>query len=71
MRIAPAAVFLALAGATPSPRPTSRPCRAEPPPPVVLGNDWRFQATIYGWATALNGDVGIRNLPAADVDLSF
>ena len=32
---------------------------------------WEFQATLYLWATALNGSVGIRNLPTAKVDASF
>jgi hypothetical protein len=32
---------------------------------------WRFQATGYGWATALNGETGVRNLPPVSVDLTF
>ncbi|CAH1668973.1 MULTISPECIES: hypothetical protein [unclassified Chelatococcus] len=40
-----------------------------PPPSIPAG--WTFQATLYGWATALNGTVGIRNLPPAKVDASF
>lgn len=40
-----------------------------PLPPVPAG--WAFQATFYGWATALNGRVGVRNLPSAKVDASF
>jgi hypothetical protein len=32
---------------------------------------WRFQATGYGWATALNGEAGVRNLPPVSVDLTF
>jgi hypothetical protein len=36
--------------------------------PLVDG--WKYQASIYGWATALNGDVGIRGLPPAHVNLS-
>ena len=43
----------------------------EPPAPLPYVNDWKFQLTLYGWATALNGDVGIRNLPPVDVDVSF
>jgi len=38
-----------------------------PQPPSV----WQFQATGYGWATALNGRVGVRNLPPVKVDMSF
>lgn len=37
------------------------------PPPSV----WQFQVTGYGWATALNGRVGVRNLPPVKVDMSF
>ncbi|CAH1656244.1 conserved exported hypothetical protein [Hyphomicrobiales bacterium] len=40
-----------------------------PPPSIPAG--WAFQATLYGWATALDGTVGIRNLPPAKVDASF
>ncbi|MBS7698389.1 MULTISPECIES: hypothetical protein [unclassified Chelatococcus] len=40
-----------------------------PPPAVPAG--WTFQATLYGWATALNGTIGVRNLPPAKVDASF
>ncbi len=32
---------------------------------------WQFQATAYGWATALNGETGVRNLPPVSVDLTF
>ena len=38
--------------------------------PVPPADDWRFQATIYGWATGLNGNVGVRGLPPASVDVS-
>ncbi|MCX5494539.1 hypothetical protein OSH11_07490 [Kaistia dalseonensis] len=38
------------------------------PTPVV--NDWRFQATLYGWATGINGDVGVRGLGPVDVNVS-
>ncbi len=36
--------------------------------PVAPG--WKFQATLYGWATALNGRVGVRGLPPQDLDVS-
>lgn len=36
--------------------------------PVAPG--WTFQATLYGWATALNGRVGVRGLPPQDIDAS-
>lgn len=45
-----------------------------PPAPVALPQPpsvWQFQATGYGWATALNGRVGVRNLPPVKVDMSF
>jgi hypothetical protein len=32
---------------------------------------WQFQATGYGWATALNGETGVRNLPPVSVDLTY
>ena len=48
---------------------------ADPSPvPVVLPQPpsvWQFQATGYGWATALNGRVGVRDLPPVKVDMSF
>ena len=37
-------------------------------PDMVPG--WKFQATAYGWLTAINGDIGIRDLPPASVDIS-
>lgn len=45
--------------------------KAPPPLPVVqTAPVWEFQATLYGWATGMNGDVGVRGLPPASVDLS-
>lgn len=38
------------------------------PEPVPSG--WTFQATAYGWATALNGSVGVRGLDPVDVNVS-
>ncbi len=35
------------------------------------GSDWKFQTTLYVWATSLTGDVGVRNLPTASVDVPF
>jgi hypothetical protein len=43
----------------------------EPAAPAMVVNDWKVQLTLYGWATALNGDVGLRGLPPVDVDESF
>jgi hypothetical protein len=44
--------------------PVAAPLMAAPAP-------WQFQATIYGWATGLSGDVGVGKLPSASVDASF
>lgn len=48
---------------------------AEPPAepaaaPVKPASEWTTQITLYGWATALNGTVGVRGLKPANVDLS-
>lgn len=37
----------------------------------LIESGWEFQATLYLWATALNGTIGVGNLPDADVNLSF
>ena len=44
-----------------------------PPEPAapIIANDWKFQATFYGWATAIDGKVGVRGLPPASVDVKF
>jgi hypothetical protein len=42
-----------------------------PPPPPPPISEWKFQATVYGWATALDGDIGIRNLPTVKVNETF
>jgi hypothetical protein len=44
---------------------------AEPAPPLEIANDWKFQLTLYGWATSLDGEVGVRGLEPVDVDISF
>lgn len=44
------------------------PAAASPLQPPSI---WQFQATAYGWATALNGETGVRNLPPVSVDLTF
>lgn len=43
----------------------------QPPPPLVLEDGWKFQVTLYGWATALDGKVGIKGIKPASVDVSF
>ncbi len=45
----------------------------EPAPlaaPVAASNDWRFQATIYGWFSGLQGDVGVKGFGPASIDVS-
>lgn len=43
---------------------------AAAPVPVPVANDWRFQATFYGWMTGINGDVGARGLGPVHIDVS-
>lgn len=38
--------------------------------PAPVTNDWRFQATFYGWLTGLNGDVGVLGVGPASVNIS-
>src|SRR4051812_4001773 len=40
-------------------------------PPVLSPSAWQFRATLYGWATGINGDIGVGRLPPANVDLPF
>lgn len=45
-----------------------------PPAPVMVQqppSQWQFQATGYGWATAIDGRVGIRTLPPINVNAGF
>jgi hypothetical protein len=46
------------------------PVSPEPPSPV-LAPGWQFQATLYGWASAVSGNVGVGRLPDATVDVTF
>lgn len=48
-----------------APVPVKAPVSVQPPSP------WDYQLTIYGWATALSGDVGVRNLPTTSIDTPF
>lgn len=34
-------------------------------------SSWQFQVTGYGWATAIDGRVGVRNLPPVKVNVGF
>jgi hypothetical protein len=47
---------------------TAKPVRPAPPP---ASSTWQFQAIGYGWATAINGEVGVHNLPPVDVNADF
>lgn len=38
--------------------------------PALPASDWRFQATFYGWLTAIDGEVGVRNRPMTPLDAS-
>lgn len=33
-------------------------------------SDWRFQVTLYGWLTAIDGEIGVRNRPMTPVNAS-
>ena len=47
------------------------PPRVATMPPVTPMPSWQFQATLYGWATALNGDIGVRNRQPIGVNIGF
>lgn len=38
--------------------------------PAKALSDWTYQVTLYGWATAMDGTVGVRGLKPAHVDMS-
>ncbi|MCK0209892.1 hypothetical protein MWN33_17820 [Starkeya koreensis] len=39
--------------------------------PAPSASQWRYQATLYGWATAINGDVGVGRLPSVPVNATI
>jgi hypothetical protein len=41
------------------------------PPPVLMPSDWRFEVTLYGWATNLTGNVGVGQFPTSPFFASF
>lgn len=41
------------------------------PSQVTEGSNWEVQTTLYLWATALEGSLGISNLPDANLDVTF
>jgi hypothetical protein len=61
--------YLALAACLMSAAPAAAADMSEPGP-VVVDSGWKYQVSLDLWATALNGDIGLRGLPAADVDIS-
>lgn len=43
-----------------------------PVPPETVApaaNDWRFQLTLYGWLSGVDGDIGVRGLGPVKVDI--
>jgi hypothetical protein len=63
------AAMMTSASAFASDLPSRAPAPAPAPTPAVA--EWKFQATVYGWLTALNGDVGARYKQPVSVDMSF
>ncbi len=49
------------------------PAKTAPPAPAAPApvDTWRFQLTLYGWATALDGKLGVRGLPPVNTNVSF
>lgn len=72
MRAAFRAGLLATALVTPAAAADLPPAPAAEPAPVVIKppSDWKFQATLYAWATAMDGTVGVRGLKPAKVDMT-
>lgn len=69
---ASAALTLALFAGSPAARAADAPATAAPTTTAPAATDrWEFQATLYAWATSLDGDVGVRQLPTVPVHASF
>lgn len=62
--------YLGLALALAIAAPASAADMSDPNGPISVNNDWKYQVTFDGWLAGLNGDIGIRGLPAANVDVS-
>lgn len=62
--------FLSLSMAITAINPADAADATAPNGAVALDNGWRFHVTLDGWFTALNGNIGVRGLPAADVKFS-
>jgi hypothetical protein len=72
-RLQVALAMTTLAAGTVGARAADLPARPSPQPAVVLSDPsaWHVTVTLYGWATAINGDVGLARLPSANVDTKF
>ncbi|NMN57776.1 hypothetical protein FHT36_001673 [Xanthobacter sp. SG618] len=44
---------------------------AAPASQPQAASGWQYQATLYLWATGIDGDIGVRRLPAIPVDITF
>jgi hypothetical protein len=44
---------------------------AETPPPETAAPVWTFTANAYLWMAGLNGNVGVKGLGPADVNVDF
>jgi len=64
MKIAYCGLALALAVARAGAADASEPVSA------VVNTGWKYQITLDGWLAGLNGNIGLRDLPAAAVDVS-
>ncbi|ASV84645.1 hypothetical protein CES85_5440 [Ochrobactrum quorumnocens] len=64
MKIAYCGLALALAVARAGAADVSEPVSA------VVNTGWKYQITLDGWLAGLNGNIGLRDLPAAAVDVS-
>lgn len=64
-----AALTLALFAGSPAARAADAPVATAPA--AAATDRWEFQATVYGWATSLDGDIGVRQLPTVPLHASF
>lgn len=62
--------LLGLALATALVAPASGADMSDPNGQVAVDSGWKYQVSLDLWATALNGDIGLRGLPSANVDIS-
>ncbi|MFK8250402.1 outer membrane protein [Ancylobacter terrae] len=72
VRTAIAAALLALAAlpAAAADLGAAPPAMSVKAPVLPAEEDWQYQATFYVWATGMNGKVGVRDLPPANVDIT-